>query len=561
MQLIFQFQQLLALLSRQVGDRHPGQLGDDLRDMIGAHLCRSRGPVALPGFQQRVQFGLFLFQFLLQLGGAVELFARGGIVLLALDLGDLGLQLLHIDGSRSGADFDPCRGLVDQVDGLVGHEATGDIAVRQFGRGDNGLVGDRHLVVAFQHVAQTAQDHDRLGHGRLIDIDRLEAPFQRCILLDMLLVFVECGCTDQIQLTPCKRRFEGVGDIEPAFAAALARAHDGVQLVDEEHEIVLVGLDLLQHLLDSLLEFAAIFGACDHRVDVEFHQPLVAQGLGDFTGHDALCQPFDDRGLADAGFPDQDRVVLLTAGQNLDRGLDLARPADHRVELALARKLGQVAGEFVQIGRVRRGIDTAFFGTAPHHLGHLLAQRLRRQPVFAQDVGGQPVALFGKADQQMLGADIGMAQLVRGDEGPVERVLETWADTDLSAFLALSARSLGLDLAAQIVDVYLELFEQDLDHIAMTQREQQVFGIHFGTAEFACFLRGLLQELVALLAQAVGDTRAAASSAVAARNRDTLCAGFTTVVADAARHAAKGAVAEEFVEKRSAAKQGFQRRA
>ncbi|MCQ4010690.1 hypothetical protein FK521_29800, partial [Klebsiella pneumoniae] len=38
----------------------------------------------------------------------------------------------------------------------------------------------------------------------------------------------------------------------------------------------------------ALLELAAIFGAGHHGVDVEFHQALVAQGLGHFTRHHAL---------------------------------------------------------------------------------------------------------------------------------------------------------------------------------------------------------------------------------------------------------------------------------
>ena len=54
-------------------------------------------------------------------------------------------------------------------------------------------------------------------------------------------------------------------------------------------------------------------------------------------------EALDDGGLADAGLADEHRVVLRPAREHLDDAADLLVAADHRVELALARQLGQVA--------------------------------------------------------------------------------------------------------------------------------------------------------------------------------------------------------------------------
>src|SRR3712207_9287413 len=51
---------------------------------------------------------------------------------------------------------------------------------------------------------------------------------------------------------------------------------------------------------------------------------------------------------------DEDRVVLRPAGQDLHDALDLLGPPDHRVELGVARGLGQVAAELVEDQRGRR---------------------------------------------------------------------------------------------------------------------------------------------------------------------------------------------------------------
>ena len=69
---------------------------------------------------------------------------------------------------------------------------------------------------------------------RLRHEDRLEAPLERRVLLDVLLVFVQRRRADQVELAAGQRRLEDVGDVEPAFAAALAGTDDGVDFVDEE---------------------------------------------------------------------------------------------------------------------------------------------------------------------------------------------------------------------------------------------------------------------------------------------------------------------------------------
>ncbi|MNI41344.1 hypothetical protein D3C73_955950 [compost metagenome] len=198
MQLLLELQELVLLLGGQLRDRNTGDLGDDLRDMIGAHLGGRRSLVALPDFQKLVQLLLLLLQLLLQFCCSVELLAGCGIVLLALDLRGFGLQLLDIHRARCRADLHPCGCLIDQVDRLVGHEAASDVAIRKLGRCDDGLVGDRHLVVRLQRVAQAAQDHDDLSYRGFLDINRLEPSLERRVLLDVFLVLVERRRTDQV---------------------------------------------------------------------------------------------------------------------------------------------------------------------------------------------------------------------------------------------------------------------------------------------------------------------------------------------------------------------------
>ena len=99
--------------------------------------------------------------------------------------------------SSSGFEFDlhaqPACGFVHQVDGFVGEEAVGDIAVRKGRGGDQRRIGDAHAVMQLVFLLEAAQDRDRILDRRLGNEHRLEAAGECCILLDVFPVFVERG--------------------------------------------------------------------------------------------------------------------------------------------------------------------------------------------------------------------------------------------------------------------------------------------------------------------------------------------------------------------------------
>ena len=137
--------------------------------------------------------------------------------------------------------------------------------------------------------------------------------------------------------------------------------------------------------LQPLLELAAIFRAGDQRAHVERQQLLVLQALRHVAIDDAQRQALGDRGLADAGLADQHRIVLGAPRQHLDGAADFLVAADDRVELAVARVLGQVAGVFLQrvvlvLGRGRVG------GAALADLVDRRVQRLRRDAGVGEDL-------------------------------------------------------------------------------------------------------------------------------------------------------------------------------
>jgi hypothetical protein len=152
------------------------------------------------------------------------------------------------------------RGLVDQVDGLVGQVAVGDVADRQVGGGLDRLVRDRDLVVLLVPLADAHEDVDGLLERGLLDHDGLEAAFEGGVALDVLPVLVKRGRADALELATRQRRLEDVRGIDRAFGRA--GTDERVQLIDEEDRVVRVA-QLLDDLLEPFLELAAVLRAGD----------------------------------------------------------------------------------------------------------------------------------------------------------------------------------------------------------------------------------------------------------------------------------------------------------
>ena len=175
------------------------------------------GRLLVPPLQcEFVRAFLQVAQFLLQLVEAdprsIVGFLLQGLAL-DLELDDPPVEL--VDGFGLGIDLhpEPARGLIDQVDGLVGQKPVRNIAVGQRRRRYQCAVGDADAVVDLVFFFQPPQDRDRVLHIRLADEYRLETPRQRRVLLDMLAVFVERRRPDAVQFTARQRRLEHVGRV------------------------------------------------------------------------------------------------------------------------------------------------------------------------------------------------------------------------------------------------------------------------------------------------------------------------------------------------------------
>ena len=427
MQRILEVQQALPLVLSQLGDRNTGPAGDNGGNIVLGDSTVRLGllvsPLLLAGFH-RFALGLLLVT---QLGGILVVLTLDSLLFLGGNSGNLVLHLLQIRRSGQAGQADTRAGFIDNIDGLIRQVTAGNIADRQLDSGFDGLIRNLDAVVRLVLVAQTLQNLNGILGGRLVDLNRLETTLQSGILFDVLAVLVERGRADDLYLAAAQRGLEDVRCIGSALSGA--GAHQHMHLIDEQDGVFLGG-QLFDDLLDALLELAAVLGARDHAGQVERDQALAFQGFGHIAGNDLLGQTLDNGGLADTRITDQRRVVLGTAGQNLNDTLNLLGAADNRVQLALLGSGGQVAAKLAErvlavsaaVCSTARLAGNAVLYAAERFI-QLLDKDLRGDTQVGQCGQCHILPFAQDAEQQMFGADIAGAHLIRGLYGQLYNAL------------------------------------------------------------------------------------------------------------------------------------------
>ena len=384
---------------------------------------------------------------------------------------------------------------------------------RQVDRGLQRVVGVGHAVVRFVTRLEAVQDFHGLAHRRLDDVDLLEAPRERAVLLEDAAVFLERGRTDAAQLARGEHGLDQVRGIHRA-ARRGAGADDRMDLVDEQDRAGVL-LQLREHGLQALLEIAAVLGAGDQRAEVERVDDRVGQHFGHVAFDDALGQAFGERGLAHAGFAHVERVVLATAAQHLDGAFDFVGAADQRVDLAGEREVVEVAGEFgervalvfalLALPRLVLGLRFLAFAGAGDAVREIVDDIQPRDVLLVQEIDGVRILFAVDGDQDVGAGDFLLARGLHVVDGALQHALEPQRGLRVAAVVVGQARDRGFDrlvqLMAQAGEIRADRLEDGFGGGVVEQREEQVLHGHELMAGFARPLVALADGLLEIFAE------------------------------------------------------------
>jgi len=186
-------------------------------------------------------------------------------------------------------------------------------------------------VVFLIGPADAVENLEGLLDGRLIDGDRLEPALEGGVALDVLAVFVQRGRADDLQLAAREGRLKDVGSVHRGPGRTGANQH--VNLIDEEDRAG--GFKLIDNPFEPLLELTTVHRPGNQRADIQL-QDTFAEQRGRHVGvDDALSQSLDDGCFANAGFTDQNRIIFIAAGKNLNDPLDFHLTPDDGIKFIL----------------------------------------------------------------------------------------------------------------------------------------------------------------------------------------------------------------------------------
>ena len=132
-----------------------------------------------------------------------------------------------------------------------------------------------------------------------------------------------------MQLTPCQGGLQHIASVHCALA--LACAHHGVQLVDEDNRLAFVFGQIFQHRFQALFKFTTEFGTRQQCSHVQTQHAFAQQSVWHFARHNALRQAFHNRGFTHARLTNQHRVVFGAALQHLNGAANFIVTANHGV--------------------------------------------------------------------------------------------------------------------------------------------------------------------------------------------------------------------------------------
>jgi hypothetical protein len=174
-------------------------------------------------------------------------------------------------------------GLVDYVDGLVRQEAVVYVADGELDGARQGVLRVGGSVVLLVVGGDPFEDLDGVLRGRLGYVYLLEPAAEGAVLQDVVAVLLVGGRTYAADGAGVQGGLEDVRRVHGAGARG-AGPHDGMDFIYEKNEGGVL-LDLLDQVLQTLLEVAAVFGPGDQGAHVQGPDLYLAQ-----LGRDlALC--------------------------------------------------------------------------------------------------------------------------------------------------------------------------------------------------------------------------------------------------------------------------------
>ena len=210
--------------------------------------------------------------------------------------------------------------------------------------------------------------------------------------------------------------------------------------------------------------------------------------------HDAAREPLRNRGLADAGLADEQRIILLPPAQHLNGAVDLGFAADQRIDLAVARLLVEVDAIGIErvafLLRLVTGFGVGLLVGAAHRtrfrharpLGDAVADVIDRvvtgHVLLLQEVGGVALALGEDRDQHIGAGHFLAARRLHVNDRALDDALEAGGGLGIFGTVGDEIVQFGFEVgdetAPQLFQIHIASPHDRRGVLILDQRQEQM---------------------------------------------------------------------------------------
>ena len=184
-----------------------------------------------------------------------------------LHLHDTSLQFIQFRRQRIQLCLNQCTRFIHQVNRLIRKESIRNVTMRKCGSCYKCTVCDFYPMKNFIAFFQSAENGNRVFHGRFIYQYRLKTSFQCRIFFNIFTILIQRCCTDTVQFSTRKHRFQHISGIHSAVC--LASSHDQMKLINKENDFSFTFTNFFQHCFQTFFKLTAILRTCYQRSHIQ----------------------------------------------------------------------------------------------------------------------------------------------------------------------------------------------------------------------------------------------------------------------------------------------------
>ena len=148
---------------------------------------------------------------------------------------------------------------------------------------------------------QTFYNFDRFFFSRFFNHNRLKTSFKSRIFFYIFSVLIKCCCTDNLNFTSGKCRFQNICSINSPFCGTCP--DKSMHFINNKNNITCL-TNFIHNFFQTFFKFAAVFSTCNEKPHIKLNNFFTVKNIRNFRINNSYRKPFRNCSLSDPRLAD-----------------------------------------------------------------------------------------------------------------------------------------------------------------------------------------------------------------------------------------------------------------